>query len=124
MAFQKSPPWLKELFADLIADFPVEPRQMFGFPCCFANTHLCAGLFEDQLMMRLSPTDRGEMLSLPGASIFDPMGGRPMKEYAVVPPEQLEDSDFLRGWLERSIAYVMTLPPKPEKTASKKRAKR
>jgi hypothetical protein len=51
----------------------------------------------------------------PGATIFEPMKGRPMREYVVLPPPIVADSRKLRAWLRRAIAHVDTLPPKKPK---------
>ncbi len=74
---------------------------------------MCCGLFVKQFFLRLGENDRGELLRIEGASEFDPMGGRPMREYVVLPDSMLEDQDELQSWLTRSIGYTRSLPPKP-----------
>src|SRR5882757_8577408 len=86
--------------ADLIAifnsvlpvDHRVEPRKMFGYPCCFTGGHMFMGLFQDHMMLRLSPEDRTELIAK-GGGIFEPTPGKPMKEYVVVPPSVLENQN-------------------------------
>jgi len=53
---------------------------------------------------------------------FEPMPGRPMKEYAVVPPSIVAKPKELGAWIERAHRYGVTLPPKAAKktTATKK----
>ncbi len=41
--------------------------------------------------------------------------GAVMKEYVTVPDELLEDTEMLMGYLEKSLAYIKTLKPKPTK---------
>ena len=51
------------------------------------------------------------------------MAGRPMKEYAKVPPAILADEALLAEWVGRSYAFVAAMPPKvkkPRKSAKKK----
>ena len=110
--FEKSPQWLVELFDAQIADLPVVRRQMFGYPVAFARGQLACGLFEDGVLVRLPEAERGLLLALEGARTFDPMGGRPMKESALLPPDMLEDEEAVRGWMEKAIAYTSELPPK------------
>ena len=44
MKWTKSPPELIELFQESIPEHPqVEPRQMFGYPCCFVKGNLFPG---------------------------------------------------------------------------------
>jgi TfoX/Sxy family transcriptional regulator of competence genes len=96
--------------------FPtVQRRSMFGYPCTFANEQMFTGLFAADWMVRL-PDDARAELAAKGARSFEPMPGRPMKEYVVFPPAMIGDADRLTPWLERSLAYVMSLPPKPPKT--------
>jgi TfoX N-terminal domain len=120
MKFEKSPPWLVELFDEALAGTPGERRQMFGYPCGFLNGQLFCGLFASSMFVRLAEADRAALLAVSGARIFDPMGGRPMREYVVVPAELLEDAGELGKWVSRGATYASSLPPK--KSAAKKAA--
>ena len=112
----KSPPELIATFdAALKIDGRIERRQMFGYPCAFLNRNMLTGLFQDTLTVRLSEADRTKAMAEPGASIFEPMKGRPMREYVVLPPAIVADSRKLRAWLRRAIAHVDTLPAKNPK---------
>jgi TfoX/Sxy family transcriptional regulator of competence genes len=113
MRFEKSPDWLVSLFDSAVEGLPLQRRKMFGYPAGFAHGQMCCGLFGKQFFLRLGENDRGELLRIEGASEFDPMGGRPMREYVVLPDAMLEEQDELQSWLARSIAYTQSLPPKP-----------
>jgi TfoX/Sxy family transcriptional regulator of competence genes len=116
MKWLKSPEELVRRFDSAVASFEkAERRKMFGYPCIFLKGHLTAGLFQDRLMLRLSEQDRAMFLKLPGARPFEPMPGRPMREYAEAPPSVVSDPEALRGWLRRSVAFVETLQPKVRK---------
>ena len=113
--FRPAPEWIKELFAEALGDFPMaEQRKMFGYPCAFVNGQMFVGVFADRLMMRLSEEDRARFLKLPGAKQFEPMPGRPMKEYVEV-PKAITESAELKKWLKKSLAYAQSLPPKKKK---------
>ena len=113
--WKKSPPALIAAFDAAIADRPgIERRQMFGYPCAFLNRNMLAGLFEDQMMMRLSEADRTKAIAEAGAKPFAP-SGRPMREYVVLPPSVVDDKRKLGTWLKRAVAYVETLPAKKPK---------
>src|SRR6185295_2929223 len=119
MAWRKSPPELVETFHAVLADDPrVQRRKMFGFDCAFVNGQMFSGLFEDRMMVRLDDAERAELLALPGAMPFEPMPGRPMREYAVVPPALVAAQPRLAPWVARAFAYAVALPAK----ARKKRA--
>jgi TfoX/Sxy family transcriptional regulator of competence genes len=116
MDWKKAPESLVALFDEVApSEAPVERRKMFGYPAAFVHGNLFAGLHQDRLMLRLPDADRAEFLAMPGALPFEPMPGRPMKGYVVAPVALLDDLDVLRGWLDRSLRFVASLPPKPGK---------
>jgi hypothetical protein len=124
--FAKAPPELVALLAAVLPkDARVERRKMFGYDCGFANGHLFAGLFQSDLMVRLPEPDRAALLALSGARPFEPMPGRPMREYAVVPRSLHEDRGTLAKWVAKGFAYATSLPPKgkPAKASAAKKAK-
>ena len=92
---------------------------MFGYPCAFLNGNLLTGLFQDQMMVRLSEADRAKAALDVAATPFAP-GGRPMREYVVLPPEIIGDKRKLNAWLKRAIAYVGALPTKKAKKLKRK----
>jgi TfoX/Sxy family transcriptional regulator of competence genes len=124
--FPKASEWIKQLFVSLVEELDCEKRQMFGYPCAFVNGRMFSGVFGDSIMVRLAEGDRAELLAVPGATVPDPMGGRPMKEYVQFPDSLLEDEDALAAWLKRGFGYVKTLPPnvKKPKGAKKQSAKK
>ena len=114
MDFKKSPPELVAKFDTLAPGPPAQKRQMFGYPACFVNGNLFMSLFADRMVLRLPDADREALLKLKGAEQFEPMPGRPMKEYVVVPPA-LTDSAEVDDWVRRSRAYAEQLPAKKAK---------
>jgi TfoX/Sxy family transcriptional regulator of competence genes len=94
-----------------------EPRKMFGYSCVFAKGNMFAGLHEAGMVLRLPDKQRTEFLRLKGAKQFEPMPGRVMREYVVVPKVLLESPKRLRAWVEKSLTYVSSLPAKPKKSS-------
>lgn len=92
-----------------------EPRKMFGYSCVFAKGNMFAGLHEAGMVLRLPEEQRVEFLRLKGAAQFEPMPGRVMREYVVVPKMLLEAPEQLREWVAMSLAYVSSLPAKEKK---------
>jgi TfoX/Sxy family transcriptional regulator of competence genes len=92
-----------------------EPRKMFGYSCVFAKGNMFAGLHEAGLVLRLPDEHRAEFLQLKGAEQFEPMPGRVMREYVVVPKMLLETPEQLQEWVAVSLAYVSSLPAKGKK---------
>ena len=118
MAWKKSSEGLKAIFNTVLPHDPrVVRRQMFGYPSAFVNGHLFTGLHEELMVVRLDAVERNELLGVEGARIFEPVAGRPMREYVVVPPSILGDQPTLRRWTTRALSYVATLPPKGARPA-------
>ena len=113
-SFEKSPPELVARFDAIAARFtpPAERRKMFGYPALFVGGNLATGLFADTWMVRLAPADLAELLALPGAGPFSPMPGRSMGGYGTIPADIVADDAALGGWIERSLAFAGSLPPK------------
>jgi TfoX/Sxy family transcriptional regulator of competence genes len=75
---------LTDIFKRALAELPdVEPRQMFGYPAAFTKSQMFASLFQDHMIVRLSDVDRQELRDK-GGQPFEPMPGRPMREYVTV----------------------------------------
>jgi TfoX/Sxy family transcriptional regulator of competence genes len=111
------------LFQDLVKNLPeAEPRKMFGYPCAFVNGQMFVGVFQDRLMLRLSDEDRARFLKLPGAKLFEPMPGRPMREYVELTPAILNSDATLRRWIARGLDYAKSLPPKAKPARGAKKA--
>ena len=116
MPWKKSPPALIEAFdAALPRDPRVERRSMFGYPCAFGAGQMFTGLHEARMIVRLDDRGRTELLAIPGAEPFEPLPGRLMKEYVVVPPRIVESGLALREWVDRAFAYALSLPPREKK---------
>jgi TfoX/Sxy family transcriptional regulator of competence genes len=99
---------------------PVEFKPMFGGPCYWTGGNMFAAVHQESIIVRLGESDRAELLALPGAHLFEPMEGRPMREYAVFPEAMLDDHAALTAWLAKGLAYAASLPPKEKKPRKKK----
>ena len=114
MAFAKPSPELTARFEAIVPTAPgVVRKQMFGMPAAFVNGNMFAGLFEENMLVRLDEAGRAELEAAGGAE-FAPMG-RPMKEYRTVPPALIGDDAAVAGWIERALAFASAMPPKQPK---------
>ena len=121
MQWKKTPPQLAARFdAAAPKDPTVVRKPMFGYPALFLNGNMFAGTFQDKVVARLAEDARGRALKA-GAKPFEPMAGRPMKEYVVVPSADVAKPATLAKWIEQARAYALTLPEKtkPVKKAAK-----
>jgi TfoX/Sxy family transcriptional regulator of competence genes len=114
MAFTKPSPELTARFQEVVPDAPgVQRKQMFGMPAAFVNGNMFAGLFEENMLVRLDEPGRAE-LEAAGGTEFAPMG-RPMKEYRTVPPALIAEDAAVTAWIERALAFASAMPPKQPK---------
>jgi TfoX/Sxy family transcriptional regulator of competence genes len=121
MAWTRSPQALIDLFEESLPDDPrAERRKMFGYPCIFVGGNMCAGLHQSAMFARLSPADAA---ALPGARPFEPMPGRPMAGYVLVPDDVLADEAALAALIAQAVAFTATVPAKQKKPKAAKRAK-
>ncbi|OGO53424.1 MAG: hypothetical protein A2V84_05720 [Chloroflexi bacterium RBG_16_70_13] len=95
-----------------IAAPDVALRLMFGYPCAWIGGNMLTGLFAEQWWVRVSEADRDALLALPGAHPFEPMPGRAMGRYVVLPADVAASDPDLDAWLTKSIDFTRTLPPK------------
>ena len=113
MAWRKAPQSLVAYFDKIVPqDARIERRKMFGYPAAFINGNLFASLFQESCILRLRENDRDEMRVAFGARNFEPMAGRAMREYIVVPDEVLADADAMSEWMTRAMDYGAALAPK------------
>jgi hypothetical protein len=73
-------------------------------------------VFQDRIMVRLSPADREAAVAIDGARLFEPSPGRAMKEYIDFPRSVIDDESALGAWIDRGARYVMSLPPKKKRS--------
>ena len=84
---------------------------MFGCICFFLNGNALAGVWKDRLIARVGPDEGEAALLEPHVRAFD-ITGRPMKKWVAVEPEGVVDDDQLKGWTQRAVKFVKTLPKK------------
>src|ERR671931_881220 len=100
MAWTKSPQSLIDLFDKSVpSGADISRRKMFGYPAAFANGNLFIGLHQDDFVMRLSEKDRARFSAEFGERTFEPMKGRPMREYVRLPQELLADACKRAFWI-------------------------
>lgn len=104
------------LLNTLLEPFECNLRKMFGSVAYFVNGNMFAGVFEDTIFMRYDIDTQKELKEKnQDVENFDPMGGRPMKEYLILPNLIIENIPELENWLELSYTYAKNLPPKQKK---------
>jgi hypothetical protein len=89
--------------SEIKASSPAISGMMFGMPCLKNNGKAFAGFYNGTMIFKLGGARHSDALALSGSRLFDPMGGRPMKEWVEVPAEHAS------RWLElaqEALQYV------------------
>jgi hypothetical protein len=81
----------------------VTRSQMFGMPVLKAGDKVFAGTFGDAMTFKLGPNDLERARTLTGVESFEPMKGRPMKEWVLVP---LAHAKRWSDLAERAFTYL------------------
>jgi hypothetical protein len=92
---------IEGLVDELQAQNPeVVSSKMFGMPTLKVGGKAFAGEFEGDMVFKLAGDAHQQALELSGAHLFDPMGGRPMKEWVMIPvAHQATWPDFAKAAL-------------------------
>jgi TfoX/Sxy family transcriptional regulator of competence genes len=111
--FKKTPQALIDLVAARVEGKAVTMRRMFGGVGCFVNGTMFAGAHQDAVFLRL-PQDQQEALKkrYDEVTSFEPMAGRPMREYVTLPESVYGDGNEFDELLEKSRHYAASLPPR------------
>jgi TfoX/Sxy family transcriptional regulator of competence genes len=118
MEFRKSPLELIDAFEAAMPGAPAMKRPMFGYPCGFINGNMFTGLFADKMFVRLPEDSRAELMGI-GGSTFEPMPGRSMRDYVVIPEKIIAKPAELKSWVGKALRYGSSLPPKRKSPAGK-----
>lgn len=86
-------------------------KKMFGGNAFLVGGNISVGVHGDELIVRIDPKETERALKQPGVRIFD-LSGRPMKGWLLVEESALMDKKSRSKWVDRGVAYAMTLPAK------------
>src|SRR2546422_6604001 len=111
-SFRKSRPEPVARLGAVMDRYPdAERKKMFGSPAAFVGGNMATGLFAEQWVVRL-PDDEIAVAKAGGAGSFEPMPGKPMKAFVVIPPDDVADDARIAGWVERGLALARSMPAK------------
>jgi TfoX/Sxy family transcriptional regulator of competence genes len=102
----------KELFRSLLPeDARMAIRPMFGNISAFVNGNMFAGLFGNDIFVRLSDKSRQELLGEKGASYLEPMKGKAdegVRSRPLCLEEQAGDNPSMAGQIAELDQHVAT----------------
>ena len=97
---------------DLLASRPgFSEKKMFGGVGYMFHGNMACGVNEQNLIVRVGPERYQDLLDDPDTDVFD-MTGRPMTGWVVVKPSGTKTEENLSEWVERGVAFSLSLPPK------------
>lgn len=103
-------------------DDRVERKKMFGMPAGFVNGNMFFGVFANGLVMRVGESRRDEIAaSQDGISAFEPMPGRPWKEYIHVDADLWGDAEDADAWVLEALELTSKMPAKEKKSKKAKK---
>ncbi len=114
MAFMKASPRVAAILEDALAKSGATRCMLFGCPSYTLMGNLFAGVFGEQVFLRLPEAGRVRAVS-EGAGTFEPLKGRALKMYVLLSEAAVTDDEVLSTWLERSMDFVKGLPKRPRK---------
>ncbi len=106
----------KALFEALLPNDPkIHVKPLFGNYAAFLEEHMFLGIFGSDLFLRLDERGRKALMREPDSGLFEPLKGRPMAEYVRLPSRWKDEPKVARRWVQRSLRYAASLPPKVPK---------
>jgi len=97
------------------ADATVDERPLFGCHAFMVNGKLCLAVKDEDLLVRLPPSEQEATAERPGVRELDPRGGMP--GYFWVEPVGYTTKAQWRHWITAALAY------NPQAKASPRRAR-
>lgn len=89
----------------------VVEKRMFGGLCFMVSSHMCCGIVDSTLMLRVGPDQYESLLREKHAREMD-FTGKAMKGMLYIDPEGISEELELSQWLGYAIDFVESLPPK------------
>lgn len=105
------------------ADERAERKQMFGMPAAFVNGNMFYGVFTNGVVLRVGEARRDELSAHDGIAPFEPMPGRPWKEYVLVDADHWTAGEDLGAWVTEALELTAAMPPKEKKPPKAKKPK-
>ena len=87
-------------------------KEMFGGVGFMLRGNMACGVSGSDMIVRVGPAGHDAAMKEPHARPFDLSGGKPPKGWLLVRPAGLKTEAALTRWVERGVAFALSLPPK------------
>lgn len=105
MAWKKSSAAAVRRFDEAVAVDGAERGLLFGCPIYVLDGERYATLYQDRVVLRLSPADAAQLIAR-GGRAFEPIKGRKSKDRVVLPDAIAGNRRSLRAWVGKAVAYA------------------
>ena len=89
----------------------ISEKKMFGGIAFMVNGNMCAGVVQDELMLRVGADAYADCLKRPHAREMD-FTGKPMKGFVYVSAAGFESDQDLQQWVATAFSFAASLPKK------------
>lgn len=114
---------LAERVRRLLKENPgVSEKKMFGGLAFMLGSHMCCGVLQDKLVLRLGAEQARAALRGKQVREMD-FTGRPLTGYVFVQSGGLRSEAALRRWLDQACAFVKLLPTRKARSQTGKKKK-
>jgi len=108
-------PGLAARLDDIMAGMlEMETTRMFGGYGFLMNGHMCVGIWNDRLVIRIGVDGWAAISGEPHVRPMD-LTGRVMKGWAMIEPDGVGEDADLQRYVDMAIMFCAALPPKPGK---------
>lgn len=104
----------------LVDQKKVQEKSMMGGLVFMVNGKMCVGIYKDQLMCRVDPSQHESLVELPGARTMD-FTKRPMIGFILVDDSGMKSKKEFDYWINQSLEFnkVAKASKKKKKTVKK-----
>ncbi len=88
-----------------------EEKKMFGGIAFMFNGHMCCGVSDDRVLLRLGNEGATRALAQPQVEEMD-FTGKPIKSMVYLTEPIHGDQVQLKGWVAKAVKFISSLPPK------------
>jgi TfoX/Sxy family transcriptional regulator of competence genes len=89
----------------------IEEKKMFGGAAFMLNGHMCCGVQDKDLVLRLGKDGAAEAIEKRHVRPMD-FTGKPLKSMVYIAPAGFAQEADLKAWLHQAVTFVRSLPPK------------
>ena len=90
----------------------IKNTRMFGGYGFLMNGHMCVGIWNDRLVIRIGVEGWEAISGEPHVRPMD-LTGRIMKGWAMIEPDGVAEDADLQRYVDMAIMFCAALPPKP-----------